>query len=78
LGFGELPQIGVLDDPDFKGLSAKAIYNQIVRNLRYYRKLATLRGIGQCDISESGEHAYLIPIGRQLPFNPKGEVFTLK
>ena len=50
MGVGELPQVGVLHDPDLKGLSAEAIYDQIVTDLRLYRKLATLRGIGQCDI----------------------------
>ncbi|MBD2772516.1 DUF2201 family putative metallopeptidase [Iningainema tapete] len=52
MGVGELPQVGVLYDVDLKGLSAEAIYDQIVRDLRLYRKLATLRGIGQCDILE--------------------------
>ena len=54
MGIGELPNMGVLYDPDLKGLSAEAIYDRIVTDLRRYRKLATLKGIGQCDILERG------------------------
>ncbi|MEH2434451.1 MAG: peptidase [Nostoc sp.] len=54
MGVGELPHIGVLHDPDLKNLSAESIYDQIVKDLRLYRKLSTLRGIGQCDILEPG------------------------
>jgi hypothetical protein len=43
-----------LYDADLKGLSAEAIYDRIVTDLRRYRKLATLKGIGQCDILERG------------------------
>jgi hypothetical protein len=39
---------------DLKNLSAESIYDQIVKDLRLYRKLSTLRGIGQCDILEPG------------------------
>ncbi|GCL35069.1 hypothetical protein SR1949_01610 [Sphaerospermopsis reniformis] len=52
MGVGELPQVGALYDPDLKNLSAESIYDRIVKDLRLYRKLATLRGIGQCDILE--------------------------
>ncbi|MGK7875826.1 MAG: peptidase [Xenococcaceae cyanobacterium] len=52
MGVGELPKMGVLYDPDLKGLSAEAIYDQMVTDMRRYRKLATLKGIGQCDILE--------------------------
>ena len=52
MGVGELPNMGVLYDADLKGLSAEMIYDRIVTNLRRYRKLATLKGIGQCDILE--------------------------
>ena len=54
MGIGELPKMGVLYDSDLKGLSAEAIYDRIVTDLRRYRKLATLKGIGQCDILERG------------------------
>ena len=54
MGVGELPKMGVLYDADLKGLSAEAIYDRIVTDLRRYRKLATLGGIGQCDILERG------------------------
>ncbi|BAZ83701.1 peptidase [Sphaerospermopsis kisseleviana CS-549] len=52
MGVGELPHVGALYDPDLKNLSAESIYDRIVKDLRLYRKLATLRGIGQCDILE--------------------------
>jgi hypothetical protein len=42
--------LGVLLDPELKGLSAEGIYDRIVLDLRRYRKLATLRGVGACDI----------------------------
>jgi len=43
---GDLPAVGALYDPELKGLSAEAIYDRIVTDLRRYRKLATLRGVG--------------------------------
>jgi predicted metal-dependent peptidase len=54
MGIGELPTMGILYDADLKGLSAEAIYDRIVTDLRRYRKLATLKGIDQCDILERG------------------------
>jgi predicted metal-dependent peptidase len=54
MGLGGLPKIGVLYDPDLKGLSAEAIYDRIVLDFRKFRKLATLRGIGLGDILEKG------------------------
>ncbi len=54
MGVGTLPKIGVLYDPQLKGESAEAIYDRIVTDMRYYRKLATLRGIGMSDILERG------------------------
>jgi predicted metal-dependent peptidase len=54
MGLGELPKFGLLYDPELKGLSAEAIYDQIVTDLRRFRKLATLRGVGQCDILGEG------------------------
>lgn len=52
MGLGELPKIGALYDPDLKGLSAESVYDRIVLDLRKYRKLATLRGIGLGDMLE--------------------------
>ncbi|MDR1061265.1 MAG: hypothetical protein LBL83_08690 [Clostridiales bacterium] len=46
---GERPE-GVLYDEQFKGLSAEAVYDRIVTDMRAYRKLATLRGVGLGDI----------------------------
>jgi predicted metal-dependent peptidase len=54
MGVGEQPQIGVLHDPKLKGLSAEAVYDLVVSDLRRYRKLATLRGIGLGDMLERG------------------------
>ena len=52
MGLGELPKIGALYDPELKGLSAESIYDRIVLDMRKYRKLATLRGVGAGDILE--------------------------
>jgi predicted metal-dependent peptidase len=52
MGLGALPQFGGLYDPELKGLSAESIYDRIVNDLRKYRKLATLRGIGLGDMLE--------------------------
>jgi predicted metal-dependent peptidase len=52
MGLGALPQFGVLYDPELKGLSAESVYDRIVNDLRKFRKLATLRGIGLGDILE--------------------------
>jgi predicted metal-dependent peptidase len=46
---GERPP-EVLYDSQFKGLSAEAVYDRIVTDMRRFRKLATLRGIGLGDI----------------------------
>lgn len=50
MGVGELPAFGALHDPALKGMSAEAIYDVIVTDLRRYRKLATLRGVGRGDM----------------------------
>ncbi|MFS0918910.1 DUF2201 family putative metallopeptidase [Brevibacillus sp. 179-C 1.1 NHS] len=55
LGVGRFPQIGGLYDPDLKGLSAEAIYDRIVTDMRTYRKLYTLRGIGMGDILDGDD-----------------------
>lgn len=54
MGLGELPKIGVLYDPELKGISAEALYDLIVTDLRRFRKLATLRGVEVCDMLERG------------------------
>jgi predicted metal-dependent peptidase len=50
MGLGTIPQFGGLYDPELKGLSAESIYDRIVTDMRRYRKLATLRGIGLGDV----------------------------
>jgi predicted metal-dependent peptidase len=54
MGLGELPKIGTLHDVDLKGLSAEAVYDHIVTDIRRYRKLSTLCGKGLCDILQRG------------------------
>ncbi len=49
MGIGERPD-GLLYDDQFRGLNAEAIYDRIVTDIRTYRKLATLRGVGLGDI----------------------------
>jgi predicted metal-dependent peptidase len=49
MGVGTMPD-GALHDPELKGLSAEAVYDRIARDLRRYRKLATLRGTGLGDV----------------------------
>lgn len=49
MGVGERPE-GLLYDEQFKGMNAEAIYDRIVTDMRTYRKLATLRGVGLGDI----------------------------
>jgi predicted metal-dependent peptidase len=58
MGIGATPRIGVLLDPDLRGFSAEAIYDRIVTDLRRYRKLATLRGVGMGDMLESPPGAW--------------------
>jgi VWA-like protein DUF2201 len=47
---GEPPALGMLHDPQLKGLSAEAVYDRIVTDLRRMRKLATFRGAGEGDM----------------------------
>jgi len=49
MGVGERPD-GLLYDEQFRGLNAEAIYDRIITDMRTYRKLATLRGVGLGDI----------------------------
>jgi predicted metal-dependent peptidase len=50
-----MPSFGGLHDPELRGLSAEAIYDRIVCDIRKYRKLATIRGFGLCDILDPSE-----------------------
>lgn len=54
MGLGAMPTVGGLYDPELNGLSAEAIYDRIVTDMRRYRKLATLRGVGLGDMLEDG------------------------
>lgn len=47
---GRIPAFGGLLDPALKGLSAEAVYDIIVTDLRRARKLETLRGYGRGDM----------------------------
>jgi predicted metal-dependent peptidase len=49
---GEMPKMGLLYDPALKGESAEGIYDRMVTDMRRYRRLATLRGVGIGDILE--------------------------
>ncbi|MEV6969075.1 hypothetical protein AB0M47_28565 [Hamadaea sp. NPDC051192] len=49
MGVGELPP-DCLYDPALKGWSSEQVYDEITKNLRRYRKLATLRGSGLGDM----------------------------
>lgn len=50
MDIGSPPSFGLLHDPELKGMSAEAVYDRIVTDLRKYRKLATLRGPGLGDM----------------------------
>jgi predicted metal-dependent peptidase len=54
MGVGERPG-DVLHDPQFQGMSAEAVYDRIVTDMRRYRKLATLRGVELGDILPGGD-----------------------
>ena len=56
MGIGSLPNVGGLYDPELKGLSAESIYDRIVTDMRRFRKLATMRGLGLSDML--GPHAH--------------------
>ncbi len=49
MGVGVMPD-GLLYDASLRGLSAEAVYDRITTDLRRYRKLATLRGVGLGDV----------------------------
>lgn len=50
MGIGEMPPIGGLLDADLKDLSAEAIYDRIVGDMRRMSRLSTLRGKGMGDM----------------------------
>jgi len=50
---GSIPRMGLLLDDELKGLSAEAIYDRIVNDLRRFRRLGTFRGIGLGDILDA-------------------------
>ena len=52
MNVGDMPDRGTLYDPELKGLSAEAVYDRMVVNMRRFRKLATLRGVGLGDMLE--------------------------
>lgn len=47
---GDMPQEGLLYDEDLHNMSAEAIYDLIVKQMRKFKKHATFRGYGQGDI----------------------------
>lgn len=51
---GEMPY-GLLYDERFETLSAESVYDRIVTDMRTFRKLATLRGVGLGDVISEGE-----------------------
>jgi predicted metal-dependent peptidase len=57
MGVGDLPSCGALHDASLRGLSAEAVYDRIVTDLRRCRKLATLRGQGLADILDGARPA---------------------
>lgn len=50
MAIGDPPTFGMLHDPALRGQSAEAIYDEIAKDLRRYRKLQTMRGVGKSDI----------------------------
>lgn len=64
MNVGMMPHFGVLYDPDLKGMNAEAIYDQIVKDIRMYRKKPSLQsklqrrystfrgGKGGCDMMD--------------------------
>ena len=55
MGVGEPPRLGMLHDPELKGLSAEQVYERICCDARRLRKLGTFRGIGLGDILGPGQ-----------------------
>ena len=61
MGVGELPGDGGLYDQSLKGLSAEAIYDRLVTDIRRGRKLATLRGRGLGDMLDRPDGRFAWP-----------------
>jgi len=55
MGVGRMPENGLLYDESLKNTSAEHLYDRMVRDLRRYAKLDTLRGYGKGDIMGGGE-----------------------
>jgi predicted metal-dependent peptidase len=53
MGLGVIPRVGGLYDAGLKGLGAEAVYDRMVTDIRKYRRLATLRGVGGSDMIDS-------------------------
>ena len=66
MGLGDAPTFGMLHDPALRGQSAEAIYDLVVKDLRRYRKLQTMRGFGKSDV-----------LGDDTPWWKIGEGLTL-
>ena len=61
---GEIPKMELLYDTDFAGMSAESVYDIIVKDIRKFKKLATLRGKGLSDILGEGDiRFYKAPVG---------------
>ena len=50
MGIGHPPNLGLLFDPELTGMSAEAVYDRMAGDMRRYRKLVSLRGVGIGDI----------------------------
>ncbi len=50
---GAQPRLGLLYDPELKGLSAESIYDRIVTDLRRFRRMGTFRGVGLGDMLDA-------------------------
>jgi len=66
MGVGEMAD-GLLYDPELKGRSAEEVYDRIATDLRRFRKLATVRGVGLCDVlpgrlPRPGEAGYAVDL----------------
>jgi predicted metal-dependent peptidase len=64
MGVGNPLSADLLFDNRFKTMSAEQIYDVIVRDIRRFKKLATLRGVGLSDMLGEGEvRFYKAPVG---------------
>lgn len=51
---GQMPERGLMYDETLKNMSAEEIYDELIKNIRKYKKLETFRGYGKGDIIEDG------------------------